>query len=99
MELQYLKAIFKSGKSIIFIWGAIALGVKSPVHILEKKSPMNSNIYINQVLEELGLFFYKQYIGEKSLIIWMNDGVDYHMSKTNTEYCCCVGLIFIDLLA
>ncbi len=56
---RYLKPKFKSGRRTIGIWGAIALGVKDPVHFLEKESCMNSDIYINQVVEELGLPFYK----------------------------------------
>ena len=51
MDFKYLKPTFKSGRSTIGIWGAIALGIKGPVHI-----------YINQVLEKLGLPFYKQCI-------------------------------------
>ena len=57
MESRYLKPTFKSGRSNLGIWGAIALGVKGAMHFLEKENGMNSDIYINQVLEELGLLF------------------------------------------
>lgn len=51
---------FKSGRSTIGSWGAIALGVKGPVQFLrERRGGMNSDIYIDQVLEELGLPSYK----------------------------------------
>ncbi len=69
MESWYLKPTFKSGRSTIGIWGAIALGLKGPVHFLVKESRMNSDIYINQVLEELELPFYKQCIREKGPMI------------------------------
>ncbi len=69
MESRYLKPTFKSGRSTIGIWGDIALGVKGPVHFLEKEGRMNSDIYINQVPEELGLPFYKQCIREKGPMI------------------------------
>ena len=57
---------------------------------------MNSDIYINQVLEELGLPFYKQCIQEKGPMIWMDDGAGYHTSKTTAEYCRRVRLICMD---
>lgn len=37
IEFQYLKSIFKNGKSTINIWGTITLGVKGFMHFLEKK--------------------------------------------------------------
>lgn len=53
------KHTFKSGKSIV-------LRLKGPVHFfLENEGRMNSDIYINQMLEELGLLFYKQCIQER----------------------------------
>ncbi len=58
------------------------MGVKGPVHFLKKEGRMNSDIYINQVLKELGLPFYKQRIREKGPMIWMDDGAGYHTSKT-----------------
>ncbi len=53
MESQYLKLIFKSGRSTIGIGKAITLEIKALVHFLEKKNCMNSDIYINHVLEKL----------------------------------------------
>lgn len=47
IEFQYLKPIFKSRKNSMNIWGTIVLGLKSLVYFLEKKSRINSNIYIN----------------------------------------------------
>ncbi len=47
IEFGYLKPIFKSGRSTICIWEAIALEVNSLVHFLEKKDRMNLDIYIN----------------------------------------------------
>ena len=69
---------------------------KSLVHFLEKKGCMNLNIYINQVLERLGLLFYNQCIEEKDSMIWMDDGACYYTSKMTILYCRCVGLICID---
>ncbi len=57
---------------------------------------MNLDIYINQVLEKLGLLFYKQYIRKKGLMIWIDDGAGYHTSKTTAEYLCRVKLICMD---
>ena len=50
------------------------------------------------MLKELGLPFYKQRIWEKDLMIWMDDGAGYHMSKINAVYCCRVRLIRMDWL-
>ena len=86
MESRYLKPTFKSGRSSVGIWGAIVLGLKGPVHFLEKKGRMNSDIYINQVLEGLGLPFYNQCIEEKGSMIWMDDGARYHTSKMTTAH-------------
>ncbi len=96
MESRYLKPILKSGRSTIGIWRSIALGIKGPVHFLEKESRMNSDIYINQVLEELGLLFYKQYIRKKGPIIWIDDGAGHYTSKISGAYCPRVGLIHLD---
>ena len=96
MESRYLKPTFKSGRSSIGIWGAIVLGLKGPVHFLEKKGRMNSDIYINQVLEELGLPFYNQGIEEKGSMIWIDDSACYHTSKMAPVYCHYVGLICIN---
>ncbi len=57
---------------------------------------MNSDIHINQVLEELRLPFYKQFIREKGPMIWMDDDAGYHTSKTTAEYRRRVRLICID---
>ncbi len=81
---------------MIGIWEIIALGLKGLVHFIEKNSHINSDIYINQVLKEPRLPFYKQRIQEKSSIIWIDDGANYYTSKTTIEYCCDVGLIRID---
>ena len=60
---------------------------------------MNSDIYNNQVLEQLGLPFYKQCVREKGPMIWMDDGAGYHTSKAATVYRRRVGLIRMDWLA
>ena len=57
---------------------------------------MNSDIYIIQVLEGLGLLFYNQCIEEKSFMIWIDNGARYHMSKMTIVYCRRVGLIHMD---
>lgn len=57
---------------------------------------MNWDIYINQILERLGLLFYNQYIIKKGSIIWMNNGAYYHMSKMTTMYYHYIRLICID---
>ena len=36
MDSRYLKSRFKSGRTTLGIWGAIALGKKAPVHFLIK---------------------------------------------------------------
>lgn len=96
VESKYIKLKFKYGKITICIWGAIALGVKSPIQSLEIESNMNSDIYINQVLEELGLPFYKKCFPEKRSMIWIDNSANYHMSKIITEYHYHVGPIRID---
>ena len=63
------------------------MGIKGPVHFLEKEGRMNSDIYINQVLEGLGLPFYYQCNQEKGTMIWMDDDVAYHTSKKTAAYC------------
>ena len=72
------------------------MGLKGPVHFLQKKRHMNSDIYVNQVLKKLGLPFYERCIEEKSHMIWINDGAGYHTSKTTTKWRQQMGLICID---
>ena len=48
---------------------------------------MNSEIYINQVLKELGLPFFKRCVEERGDMIWMDDEAGYHTSKMTTKWC------------
>ena len=96
IESQYWKPIFKSERSTISIWEAIALRGKSPVHFLRKEGRINSDVYINQVLKQLGLRFYNKCVWAKDLMIWMDDGTGYHTSKATTVYRRGVGLIWTD---
>ena len=66
------------------------------MHFLAKEGRMNSDIYINEVLEKLGLPFYKQCIRKRGPMIWMDDGAAYHTSKTTTAYRRRVRLIRMD---
>lgn len=59
MESRYLKPTFKSGRTVLGIWGAIMLGEKGPVHFLVKNGRMTSEIYVDQVLHPLVLLFYE----------------------------------------
>ena len=96
MESRYLKPTLESGRSTMSIWEAIALGKKGPVHFLHNEGRMNSDIYIDQVLEKLGLPFYQQCVRENGPLIWMDDGAGYHTSKATTVYRRRVGLICMD---
>ncbi len=96
MESRYLKPTFKSRRSSVGIWRAVVLGLKGPVHFLENEGHMDSDIYINQVLEGLELPLYNQCIEEKGSMIWMDDGARYYTSKMNTAYCHHVELICMD---
>ncbi len=78
---------FKSRRFSIGILGAITLGLKGLVYFLQKKRRMNSEIYINQVLKELRLSFFKRYMEEKRDMIWIDDGARYHTSKMTTKWC------------
>ena len=60
MESRYLKSTFKSGRTNLGIPGAITLGKKGPVHFLIKDGRMTAKIYVDQVLQPLGLLFHKQ---------------------------------------
>lgn len=96
MDYHYPKPTFKSGRSTIGIWGAITLGLKGPVHFLQKEGRMNSEIYINQVLKQLGLPFFERCVEERGPMIWMNDGAGYHTSKTTAKFRREVGLFRMD---
>ena len=96
MESRYLKPTFKSGRSTIGIWRAITLGLKGPVHFLQKEGRMNSETYINQVLKELGLPFFERCMRERGDMIWMDDGMGYHTSKMTTKWCQKFGLLHMD---
>ncbi len=96
MESRYLKPTLNSGRSTISIWGAIALWLKGHVHFLEKKSCMNSDIYINLVLDELERLFYKQFFRKKSPMIWMDNDAGNYTSKTTAAYHPRVELICMD---
>ena len=96
MESRYLKPTFKSGRTTIGIRGAITLGLKGPVHLSQKEGRMNSDIYVNQVLKELGLPFYERCIRERGYMLWMDDGAGYHTSKSTTKWRLQAGLIRMD---
>lgn len=85
MESWYLKLTFKSGKTTIGIWGAITLGLKGPVHFLQKKRRMNSDIYVNQAFKKLELLFYEKCIEKKGSMLWIDNGASYHTSKNTTK--------------
>ena len=81
MEAKYLKPTFKSGRSTIGVWESIILDTKGPMHVLIKGRRMNSDIYINEILESIGLLFFKRCLTSNKAMIWMNDGAGYHTSK------------------
>ncbi len=57
--------------------------LKEPGYFLQKESCINSDIYCEQVLDKLGLPFYKHFIQEKCLMIQMDDETNYHtLTKT-----------------
>ena len=87
MEPRYFKPTFKSAESFMGIYGAITLGLKGPVHFLQKDGRINSEIYINQVLKELRLPFFKRCVEKRGDMIWMDDGALYHTSKMKTKWC------------
>lgn len=57
---------------------------------------MNSDIYINQVLKELGLPFFECRMREGRYMIWMDNGAGYHTSKTTITWRQKFGLLCID---
>lgn len=69
------------------------IGSKGFWYFLDKESCMIPDIYISKMLKWLELSFYKQCIKKKGSLIWMNDAVGYHMSKTFPGYHCQFGLI------
>ncbi len=93
MDCRYQKPTFKSGRTTLGIWGAITLGRKGPVHFLVKDGRMTSEIYVNQILQPLGLPFFEETMEENWFMIWMDDGATYHTSKFTTKFCREVGLL------
>ena len=93
MEAQYLKPTFKSERSTLGIWGAIAWGKKRPVHFLIKDGQMTSEIYVNNVLKPLRFLFFEAMIEKRENMIWMDDGATYHTSKLTIKFCQEVGLL------
>ncbi len=69
IETEYLKLKSNSGRFSITIWEAITLGLKRPVHFLHKEKWMNSEIYVNRVLEKLELPFFKVFVEERKDVI------------------------------
>lgn len=66
-----------------------------PVHFWIKESRMTLQIYIDQVLKELGLPFYNKLKEKKEFIIWMYDGVFYHTSKFINKFCRQTSLLYM----
>ncbi len=93
MESRYLKPTLKSGRTTLGIWGAIILGKKKHVHFLIEENRMTSQIYVDQVLKQLGLPFYNKFKEEKEFMIWMYNAASYHISKFTTKFCCQAGLL------
>lgn len=96
VESRYLKLTFKSWRTTLGIWGAITLGKKGPVPFLIKEGRMTSQIYVDQVLKQLGLPFYNELKEERGFVIWMHDGASYHTSKFTTKFCRQAGLLFMN---
>jgi hypothetical protein len=47
---------------------------------------MNSEIYVNQMLKELGLPFYAKCVNERGYMIYMNDEAGYHTFKLSAKW-------------
>lgn len=69
MKSQYLKPIFKSGRTTLSIWGAIIFGKKGPIYILIKKDHITLQIYVDKVLKQVGLLFYNKLKEKKEFMI------------------------------
>ncbi len=86
IESRYLKSTFNSGQTTLGIWGAITLGKKRPVYFLIKKNRITLQIYLDQILKQLGLPFYNELKREREFMIWMYDIASYHTSKFTPEF-------------
>jgi transposase len=80
MKERYLKLTFKNERSILSIWEVIVLRIKNLLHFLQKDDRMNFETYVNQMLKELNLSFYRRCVRDRDYMIWMNDEIDYHIS-------------------
>lgn len=54
---------------------------------------MTLEIYVNQVLEPLGLLFLKKIVEENDDMIQIDDGMVYYTSKYTIKFCQKVGLL------
>ena len=81
MKTKYLKFTFKNERNIINVWKFITFDTKNSMHVLTKKQKMNSDIYINEILKSIKLFFFKRCLISNKNMIWMNDEANYHISK------------------
>lgn len=73
-ELQNLKLTFKSGRSVVGIWGAISLEFKSDLVIVLNGARMDSKRYITLILNEAAYLFYEKVFYEYGDAIWAEDG-------------------------
>ena len=82
---KYLKPTFKSGCSLVGVWGAISLYHKSELVIVPRGQRMNSRRYISLVLKEAAFDFYQKVFEEQGYAVWQEDGARY-ISKLTREY-------------
>ena len=54
---------------------------------------MTSQIYVDQVVKQLGLPFYNKLKEDREFMILMHDAASYHISKFTTKFCCPAGLL------
>jgi hypothetical protein len=62
--LDYIKSIYRSGKILIIIWGAIGWDYKSPLVFLKREKEakgVNSRAYRDQVLEPITFPLFDQF--------------------------------------
>lgn len=59
---------------------------------MTKEKKMNSNIYIDEVLELMGVPFYEKCNEIRKDVLWMNDGTAYYTFKLVEKFRTKVGL-------
>jgi hypothetical protein len=69
---------FKSGGSLLSVWGAIFYDSERPMIVMPEKARRNSEVCRDLILNGKGCGFYHNLCEKEELALWQHDGAPAH---------------------